>query len=144
MRNMLFGGGQHGSVIGLAPVAVLVVPDLMLVDPDIGVNPLSGSFRIREWRDTIRSMTTPYLDDHGLSWRARGLAAKIATLDPAADSVSPRQLTTDRERHEAVETALGELIEHGYLRRGRGQQWPGGPVGWWWRFYPNGDAPSQP
>lgn len=84
---------------------------------------------------------TSYLDDPRLSWRARGLAAKLATLDPAEHSVSPRNLTTDREGHEAVETALGELVEYGYLRRGRGQQWPGGPVGWWWRAYPEGGAP---
>lgn len=85
----------------------------------------------------------PYLDDARLSWRARGLAAKLATLNPARDPVSPRQLVTPREKAEAVDTALGELITHHYLRRGRGQQWPGGPVGWWWSFYPDGDAPTD-
>ncbi len=85
----------------------------------------------------------PYVDDARLSWRARGLAAKLATLDPASDPVSPRRLVTNREKEDAIDTALGELVNHGYLRRGRGQQWPGGPVGWWWLFYPHGDAPSR-
>ena len=57
------------------------------------------------------------LQDHRLSFRARGLMAYLLSLPPSARINSSQLAERTKEGREAIRTALRELEEHGYLRR---------------------------